>query len=157
VFRISSLDAERLRLALTDLHREDSARADAIRGRAQALARELHSYFPGDPRTGVLDPEDHGTWQDFADLPEADAPCPALNPTTGCCELYEARPLTCRIFGPPVQNESGIGLCELCYIGASEAEILAGEMHLHHQEIEERLDSELPSGESVIAWALLRE
>ena len=43
------------------------------------------------------------------------------------------------------------------YIGASEAEILAGEMRLHHQELEEQLDSELPFGETVIAWALLRE
>ena len=155
VFRISALDAERLRVALDALEREDPSRASAIRVRAAELVNTLHVSFPGNPVTGVLDAEENSSWDGFADLPEADAPCPVLDPATGRCELYTARPLTCRIFGPPVRNESGIGICELCYVGASEAEVLAGEMHLHHAELEEELDRTLAPGETIIAWALL--
>jgi Fe-S-cluster containining protein len=155
VFRISALDAERLREGLCALEQQDPSRAAAIRMRAASLANELRAFFPGDPVTGKLDPEESGTWDEFADMEQTDGPCPVLDPATGRCELYSARPLTCRIFGPPVQNEAGIGMCELCYVGASEAEILHGEMHLQHHALEEELDKELPAGETVIAWAVL--
>ena len=127
VFRISALDAARLRDSLQALEETDAPRAAAIRLRAQGLADALRPVYPGDPGTGILSPEDEA-WEVFADLPEADAPCPALDPVSGRCDLYTGRPLTCRLFGPPVQNETGIGICELCYVGASEGEILAGEM-----------------------------
>ncbi|HEY4356829.1 MAG TPA: YkgJ family cysteine cluster protein [Acidobacteriaceae bacterium] len=153
VFRISMLDAERLRAALLDLEREDKPRADAIRARASHLVEQLKTAFPGNAATGLLDEEDE-RWEEFADLPDADASCPVLDPATGRCELYTGRPLTCRIFGPPVKNEFGIGICELCYVGASESEVLHGEMHLTHHPLEEELNTELPPGETVIAWAL---
>ncbi len=55
---------------------------------------------------------------------EDDEPCPALDPETGACDLYAWRPLTCRVFGPPVRAGSGaIGMCELCFEGATEEEI----------------------------------
>ena len=156
VFRISALDAARLLEALRTL--PDPEHAEAIRLRAQTVAVALRSSFPGNPDTGLLDPED-AQWDRFADLPEADVPCPALDPDSGRCELYAARPLTCRVFGPPVRSEGGLGVCELCYIGASEARVLEGEMHLHHEALEEELNRELAgegrSGETVVAWALL--
>ena len=157
VFRISALDAERLRTGLDDLETTDPLRATRIQTRAQALADTLRPHFPGDPATGMLSPEreDDPAWDTFADLPAADAACPVLDPATGTCDLYAARPLTCRIFGPPVQNEGGIGVCELCYVGASEAEVLHGEMHLQHQALEAALERDLPAGETVIAWAVL--
>ncbi len=154
IFRISMLDAERLRAALHELEAFDRPRAEAIQTRALRFVEDLSSRFPGDAYSGTLDPED-SRWDDFADLPEADAPCPVLDPETGRCELYAGRPLTCRIFGPPVQNEGGLGVCELCYVGASEGTVLAGEMVLGHHALEETLNAELPSGETVIAWALL--
>lgn len=153
VFRISMLDAERLRAALETLENEDKSRAEAIRMRAANLAAQLQPDFPGDPATGLLDEEDE-RWEEFADLPQADGPCPVLDPATGRCELYSGRPLTCRIFGPPVKNEFGIGICELCYAAASESEVLQGEMHLTHHALEEELNDELPPGETVIAWAV---
>lgn len=155
VFRISSLDAERLRSALQALNLVSPPRSAAIRGRALHLANTLHPDFPGDPATGILDPEDVGTWDAFSDLLQADAPCPVLDPITGQCELYSARPLTCRIFGPPVRNQFGLGVCELCYVDAAEADMLAGEMHLNHHDLEEDLDRQLPPGETIIAWGLL--
>ncbi len=158
VFRISALDAERLRAGLDGLREEAPDRAEAVQARARAAVRELSAYFPGDAQTGVL-AEQNERWDEFADLPQADAPCPALAPATGTCDLYSARPLTCRIFGPPVQNQDGIGVCELCYAGAGEAEILAGEMRLEHHDLEAELDRELAAGqlagETVVAWALL--
>ncbi len=155
VFRISALDAERLRSAFRTLQQEDPTRAAAIQTRVLSLVGELRSSFPGDPLTGVLDPEEDSTWDDFADLPAANAACPVLDPITGRCELYSARPLTCRLFGPPVENEAGIGICELCYVGAGRADILHGEMSLGHRALEEQLNHEFAPQETIIAWALL--
>lgn len=154
VFRITMLDAERLRTALHRLEIEDRPRAEAIQARAFRFVEELGTHFPGDAYSGTLDEEDE-RWEHFADLPEADSACPVLDPATGRCELYNGRPLTCRIFGPPVRNEEGIGVCELCYVGASEDRILAGEMVLQHHNLEEELNQLLPGGETVIAWAVL--
>ena len=158
VFRIAALDAERLRSALDMLSRTDRARASRIQNRAQHLVNLLHPYFPGDAGTGTLAPEGepNGAWETFADLPEADGPCPVLDPATGTCDLYAARPLTCRSFGPPVQNEDGIGVCELCYVGASEADVLRGEMRLKHQAVEAALERDCAPSETIIAWAVLR-
>ena len=162
VFRISALDGARLRSALRELERTDSARALALRDRALALISRLRETFPGNVETGILDSArdpsgdpDEAAWEAFADLPEADAPCPVLDPLTGRCDLYTGRPFTCRVFGPPVMNEGGLGMCELCYVGASDEQMLHGEMHLPHLALEEELDAQLPPGESIIAWALL--
>lgn len=55
-----------------------------------------------------------------------DDPCPVLDPDTGFCELYDFRPLTCRTFGPAfLQNESVVGVCDLCYSGATDEQIVA--------------------------------
>ncbi len=157
VFRISPLDAERLRAGWRDLQDHAPERAEPMLARARVEVARLWAEFPGDPATGFLGEEDE-LWEHFADLPEA--PCPVLDPETGRCELYSARPLTCRAFGPPVQSEGGIGLCELCYVGAKQEDILAGELHLEHIALEAELDAELAasgqSKETVIAWALVQ-
>ena len=165
VFRISALDAARLGAALSALEQADPARASAVRSRAQTLVDELAPFFPGDAASGRLlpadSPEKAAAWESFSDMPAADQACPVLDPATGRCELYAGRPLTCRIFGPPVRTEDGIGICELCYQGATEKEILAGEMMLDHAPLETELDRELAdagaAGETIIAWALLGE
>ncbi len=162
VFRISLLDASRLRLALQALAEQEPARAAAITQRARAVVATLAPHFPGHAHSGrLLTPGATGEtpeWDCFADLPEADGACPVLDPATGRCELYAARPLTCRVFGPPVRTAEGIGICELCYRGATEQEISDGEMVLTHEALEAELDRELAAagygGETVIAWAL---
>ncbi len=160
VFRISQLDAARLRDGLATLAQEQPERAEPLLARTRETVQSLKSEFPGNTVTGLLN-EDEDDWDRFADLPEADGACPVLDPATGRCELYTSRPLTCRIFGPPVLNEGGgLGVCELCYTGATEAQILAGEMQLRHHELEAEIDTELAvqgiTGETVIAWALLQ-
>ncbi len=106
----------------------------------------LSAEFPGDPITGLLDPseEAEARFEDFAN----DEPCAALDPATGLCDLYRARPMTCRVFGPPVRSEQGLGVCELCYHGATEEQIAACEMPVDPEGREAELlqEFELSSG-----------
>jgi hypothetical protein len=51
---------------------------------------------------------------------------------------------------------SALGHCELCFHGASEAEVVACEMTVPH-ELEEEVLAEIESkGETVVAFAVLR-
>jgi Fe-S-cluster containining protein len=155
VFAISQLDAERLRTGLADLERADPPRAAAVLRRAHDAVQRLAPEFPGDPATGVLDPERAEVFEDFAN----DEPCPALDPATGLCDLYASRPMTCRVFGPPLRTEEGLGICELCFVGAPPEEIAAAEVQLHCGEMEATLTREAESasgihGETIVAWAL---
>lgn len=160
VFPISQLDAVRLREGLTALEISDPPRATALRERAQQSIARLAPDFPGDAPTGVLD-EARAFLEDFAN----DEPCPALDPATGRCDLYSARPMTCRVFGPPLRStdavgNSGIGVCELCYHGATEEQIAACELHLDTDELEATLTArteEVTSrhGSTIVAFALL--
>jgi Fe-S-cluster containining protein len=89
-----------------------------------------------------------------------DEPCPALDPATGCCDLYAARPMTCRAFGPPVRCADGaVGVCELCFEGASEAEIAACEVEIDPDGLEAELVARIEAaagarGPSTVAEAL---
>lgn len=160
-FPINMLDALRLRAGLRELRASDPLTADAVEHRARAWIREHGEGFPGDFGTGLLAAEDDGEagFEDFS----ADAACPALDPATGRCDVYAWRPMTCRVFGPPVRSvgetgEEGLGLCELCFIGASAEQIAACEMQVPH-ELEEKLVEEVTgeagAGETVVAFALV--
>ena len=78
-----------------------------------------------------------------------DEPCPVLDPETGNCELYESRPMTCRVFGPPVRSEDGLGVCELCFQGASEKEIAACEMKPDPDDLESDVLKKVEEGSGV--------
>jgi Fe-S-cluster containining protein len=157
VFPINQLDAERLRRGLAELERHAPKRAARVRERARESVARLAAEFPGDPVSGILDEgaEAAASFSDFAN----DEPCPALDPATGNCELYEARPMTCRVFGPPVQSEDGLGVCELCYQGASDKEIAACEMKPDPHDLESELLKKLEKssgarGNTIIAFCL---
>jgi len=154
-FAINALDAARLRAGMEALHESDPALAGEIERRASLWIGEHGKDFPGDLLTGLLGESDEQRerFEDFAN----EAACPALDPATGRCDVYAWRPMTCRVFGPPVRMEGdALGCCELCFVGASEAEIAACEMTVPH-EMERRLLDELgPAGETVVAFALLR-
>jgi Fe-S-cluster containining protein len=136
-FAITQLDAVRLRRGLAELDGREPERAARVRERArEAVAR--HPVFAGEQ------------------------PCAALDPETGTCDLYAARPITCRVFGPPVScGSEAVGVCELCFQGASDAEIAACEMEIDPEEMEGVLLEELEgrtglSGETTVALALSR-
>ena len=108
-----------------------------------------------EPRAEDAEAWETERWEVFADGPEADGACPVLDPATGRCALYASRPMTCRVFGPPVEQEEGLGVCELCYVGASEEEMVAGQMRVEWGEVEEAAEREVAGAETVIAWAVL--
>jgi Fe-S-cluster containining protein len=161
-FPINMLDALRLRAGLAELRSSDPLTAEAVEFRARAWIAAHRERFPGDPETGLLAAEDECEegFEDFS----ADAACPALNPVTGGCDLYAWRPMTCRVFGPPVRSvaetgEEGLGHCELCFIGATSEQVSACEMQVPH-ELEEKLVEEVTgesggSRETVVAFALV--
>ena len=134
-FPITQLDAARLRRGLAELEIRDPQRAARVRQRVrEATARQAP----------------------MAD----DDPCAALDPETATCDLYEARPITCRTFGPPVRCESGdLGVCELCFEGATDTEIAACEEEFDPQGLEPELLREFEEtagvrGETTVALAL---
>jgi Fe-S-cluster containining protein len=175
-FPISQLDAARLRLGLAQLAVIAPRKAAAIRRRARhAVARLTATYagkpaFPGDPKRGLLSADEAAIerFEDFAD----DEPCPALSTDgRGRCELYASRPLTCRVFGPPMRSlhmgaarasdTIALGHCELCYHGASPEEVAACELDPGPaaDALEEKLNREVEKktgvrGQTLIAFAL---
>jgi len=157
VFAINQLDVARLRQGLHRLERTDRIRAQRIRERAQASIQRLSAEFPGNAKTGVLDegPDAEERFAEFAN----DEPCPVLDPETGLCDLYEARPMTCRTFGPPVRSDGGLGVCELCFHSASDEQIAACEMIPDPGDLESRLLQKLeattrgPRGRTIVAFA----
>ena len=158
-FAISQLDVERLRSGFQTLEQSDPERAARVLERVQLSIARIAADFPGDTQTGILDdsPEAEERFAEFAN----DEPCPVLDPETGMCDLYAARPMTCRVFGPPVRSEEGLGVCELCYHGASEEEIAACEMYLGTEGLEEELTSQVETasqrhGSTIVAFAFRR-
>jgi hypothetical protein len=66
--------------------------------------------------------------------------------------------MTCRVFGPPIRSEDGLGVCELCYHGASEEEIATCEMVVDPDDLEAHLVEELDRsgrrGSTIVAFAV---
>ncbi|HEX4605757.1 MAG TPA: YkgJ family cysteine cluster protein [Candidatus Angelobacter sp.] len=158
-FAISQLDAARLRKGLAALKRSGPRRAADVSQRAKQAIARLAPEFPGDPRTGILD-DDENAEARFAEFAN-DEPCPALDPATGACDLYAARPMTCRTFGPPVRSgeENGLAVCELCYHGATDEQIAACEMVPDPDNLEEKLITEIEKktgvrGNTIVAFCL---
>jgi Fe-S-cluster containining protein len=157
IFAINQLDALRLQRGLAEIAEAEPLRAERIRGRARESARRLAAEYPGDCETGVLH-EGPEAEERFADLGN-DEPCPALDPETGLCELYEARPMTCRTFGPPVRAEDGLGVCELCFHGATDEQIAACEMVVDPDDLESKMLIDLEAsvgqrGQTTVALCL---
>lgn len=145
-FPITPPDALRLRDGLGDLRRQDPDRATRVAARARESAARLAREFPTDTLDHLLNEDDAA----------ADEPCPALDPATGLCDLYGARPITCRTFGPAVHWGSGaVGACELCYTGATDEQIAQCRVEVDPGGIEAQLLDELEDrGQTIVAFAL---
>ena len=150
-FPITQLDARRLREGLAQLERHDPERAARVRRRSRESVARL-ADFPGDMTTGILD-EDEDAEERFAALPDEEY-CPALDQATLTCDLYEARPITCRVFGPAVRSGGDVlGVCELNYRGATDEQIAACQVQVDP----DGLEDELIQGErqqTIVAFAL---
>ena len=157
-FAINALDAARLRDGLRVLRRTDPRRLERLQARARAYLARTAQDFPGNPETGILrdDEASQKAFENFAD----DEPCPALDPEMGTCDLYEHRPMTCRVFGPPVRNEGGaLGICELCFRNASARQIAACEMEPDPGNLEGSILKEMASTseDTIVAFVLVEE
>jgi Fe-S-cluster containining protein len=160
-FAISALDALRLQAGMESLRGSHPELAAGIETRARAWIEEHGAEFPGNRATGVLaeSDSDRERFEEFAN----EAACPALDLETGRCDVYASRPMTCRVFGPPIRMDAGdntadaaLGHCELCFQGATENEVKACEMTIPHA-LEAELLAETGDGrETVVAFALLR-
>jgi Fe-S-cluster containining protein len=158
-FAINQLDAARLRQGLAGLQSRDPERAARIRDRARQSLARIVADFPGDPVTGLL-AEDQDSEQRFLDFANGE-PCPVLDPESGACDLYASRPLTCRVFGPPVRSgpEDALAVCELCFHGASPEETASCEMEVDPGNLELKLVEELEEstgvrGKTIVAFCL---
>ncbi|MDE3104543.1 MAG: YkgJ family cysteine cluster protein [Acidobacteriota bacterium] len=137
IFPIAQQDAARLREGLAELQATDAARAARIRARVAHSVARLAPYFPGDLTSGVLDAAYESSplfcdevLQETGESLGDSEPCPVLDPETGTCDLYQARPITCRTFGPPMQTpgddgEVNLATCELCFTHATTEQIAA--------------------------------
>ncbi len=158
VFPIAQSDVRRLREGLGELECTDPTRAANVSRRAREAVVRYTADFPGDSATGILgeDSKSEERFESFAD----DDPCPALDPATGTCDLYAWRPMTCRTFGAAIRlNEDSVDICELCYRGASDEEIIACEVELQTAELEADLEREAEAftgrtGQTIVAFAL---
>ena len=160
-FVINQLDALRLRQGMETLRSEVPALAHEIARRAAEWLTEFGEDFPGDLESGRLgeSDEERERFEDYAN----DAACPALDPATGRCDVYEWRPMTCRVFGPPVRTEtpggqSGLGHCELCFAGASDEQISRCEMPVPLEQEQRLLDGLAATnvtGDTIVAIAVL--
>lgn len=145
-FAITQLDAGRLRAGLSELEASDPERAARVRRRAREAVERLPE---------LRDDAEFEGW--LEGLPDDD-PCPVLDPETGTCDLYAARPVTCRVFGPPVRwGGDAVGVCELCFEGATDEEIAACEVKLDvaAREAELLRQSGCAGGQTLVALALV--
>lgn len=118
-FPITPLDVRRLRNGWLGLRRQDPERAAAVLARARASVAEQ----------------------------DVEGPCPALDPGTGGCDLYEARPVTCRTFGLPVRIAGDrLPPCRLCFTSATPDAVEAARVA-----IDEAGDEDVMIG--ILEWA----
>lgn len=157
-FAINALDAARLAAGMAALQKTEPKLAAEIAERARHWIAERGQAYPGDLATGRLGDTsaERERFEEFAN----EAACPALDPTTGRCDIYAWRPMTCRVFGPPVRMESegggGLGHCELCFAGAGNSVVEACEMAVPHAFEAEVLNEMEDESETLVAFALLR-
>jgi len=109
-FEITALDAARLVRGVGALIARDRAGGRAVVDRASEQWSRMAPAFPGDPSTAVLSGDNAARTVFFGRFGEA--PCPALDPSSGACLVYASRPLSCRTYGLPVRH--GLQLLEPC-------------------------------------------
>ena len=158
-FPINRLDAFRLQEGWRALRQRDPEKAEAVMARTRAAVKGMTGDFPGDGTKGRLGGDEEAEDQFFER--HAGEACPVLDPATQTCTLYEHRPVSCRIYGPPlrVQGEE-LAPCRLCFTEADEKTIescrVEPDPHGLERAILQRLKRDGGDDrETVIAWAVL--
>lgn len=160
-FPITALDAWRLQAGLDALAAADADRAHAIRERAHQAIQDISADFPGDCQTGMLSVDEAAEGQ-FAEKYHA-MPCPALDPASGSCDLYAARPINCRTYGPAVCIDGDdLPPCHLCFVGARRRDVEAARVRFQIAWRERRAFEALgvsraPGGDTIVAFALTKD
>jgi Fe-S-cluster containining protein len=151
---INVLDAARLERGIRHLEESDPERAQRIQERARRTVSLFGPAFPGDPGTGILG-KDQESWDAFTQR-FVDVQCPALAPDTGRCEIYEYRPVACRIAGPPLRlGKDTLPHCHLCFTEATVGEIEAARVDFDPENYEISLLAEHGLEQTLIAHALV--
>jgi Fe-S-cluster containining protein len=149
-FPITALDAERL---CDGIRRLDPATRNAVIERAREDVAAMGPTFPGDPAEGWLEGDDEAI-EAFL-LLHGERPCPALDPASGRCLVYEHRPVSCRTFGPPTRiGSEDLPPCGLCFSAADAGEVERCRVEPDPDGVEESL---LEDGrETLVAFVLSR-
>jgi Fe-S-cluster containining protein len=160
-FPITRLDERRLQRGWADLRAGADGRAEAIRRRAREAVSMLREGFPGQFDTGRL-MDDERALDRFFERHGAMA-CPALDPETGRCELYAARPVACRTYGPPLSfGGEATAPCHLCFQGADAETVRRCGLTPDPQGLEQAILARMgvaagEEWETLIAFALARD
>jgi len=115
--------------------------------------------FPGEAGSGRLI-HDEERLDRFLKL-HATMACPVLAPRSGRCELYEARPVACRTYGPPLRfGAIDSPPCGLCFVGADSSAVDRCRIETRSDEVEAQVEELLdPTAggrwETLIAFAVL--
>ena len=157
-FPINGLDARRLQEGLSRLRRSDPVVHARIEERTQRAVMALMPYYPADPADGSVDPEDprvEALMQRFSGLA-----CPALDPTTRTCDLYDYRPVTCRTYGLPTRvGARDLPPCRLCFQGANAEAVERCRVTVDPTDLEGQLlddiDGRGGTRETFVAFALM--
>jgi len=161
-FPITRLDVWRLQRGMERLGEEAPELAMAVALRARRSAETLANGYPGDPVTGLLNAGEELLDRYFER--HGDLACPALDPSSGRCDLHDWRPVSCRTYGPPVRfgPEEVAPPCRLCFQGATAGVVERCRMEPDRQGLEETILAGLgvregEDWETLIAFALARE
>jgi Fe-S-cluster containining protein len=103
--------------------------SEPLEKRARNAVSILGKDFPGDEAALDRLHERH-----------ACLPCPLLDPLSGRCELYAWRPVSCRIYGPPIRfGAQESPPCRLCFAGASEETVERCRLEPDQEGLEEEI------------------
>ncbi len=102
IFRITSFDADIIKVHINKLSSQEK---QLLKVKAAEYISRFSSENPGNDEYNST----------------AKLPCPALN-DEGACMIYEARPVICRRFGPPVYDYKNPGKLFACELNFSNGE-----------------------------------
>lgn len=155
VFAIGPADRLRAAAAIQKLEQTDAQRAARVKQRAQDSWQRLAPDFPGDLQGGILMQGADDAFEAFGN----EEVCPALDPESGTCDIYEERPHLCRVFGPPLPVSDGFSVCDLCFTHASPEEVAAAALAADPADTAETLETAAcaagaADGETILAFVL---